>query len=254
MKRFIQKTLARLGLQLYKSNHPCLRYMSLPPDSGLSYALHQSFQNLRELQFIQVGANDGKRCDPLFPFIRDYGWKGTLIEPRKVFFQALQKLHGNNPAIRLVQAAITEDLSDRHLYFINPNLKGLPDWTLGLATLDKQRLEKACSELGLSNESICEEMIQCLPWEGLQPGTNLSLTDVLVVDAEGYDLTLLNLWNWTQRRPKIIHFEHACSPLQDYFDFLKKASCLGYAMVTHGVDTTLFLPLSDATIPSPRTS
>lgn len=249
MNPLIQKSLAQLGLRLYKTNHPNLRYMDLSPDCGLNYALHQSFQNLDELQFIQVGANDGKRCDPLFSFIRDYGWKGTMIEPRKIFFQALQKLHGNNPAIRLVQAAITESHSDRSLYFINPNQEGLPDWSLGLASLGKERLEKACSELGLNNESIHEEIIRCLPWEGLQPDTNLGLTDVLVLDAEGYDIPLLNLWNWDEFCPAVIHFEHACCPVQDYFDFLKKAHLLDYEMVTHGVDTTLFRPRLDTENP-----
>ena len=39
--------------------------------------------------FINIGANDGVFIDPIYPFIRDFGWRGLMVEPIPEAFAAL---------------------------------------------------------------------------------------------------------------------------------------------------------------------
>lgn len=240
--RLVQSVFSRLGLLLLKKDHPAARYVSLRPDTGLSYALHRSGLHRSPVRFIQIGANDGQRYDPIAQHIRDRGWSGTLIEPRGLYFRALKQRYADHPRIRLVQAALAADRSERTLYYIESNESVLPDWVHGLATLERQRIENACRELGLPPESIHGETVPCIRWKDLEPATRLDETDLLVLDAEGYDIPLLNLWDWEHHRPRIVHFEHACGPEKDYFELLSKLRALGYESVADACDTTLYLP------------
>src|SRR5664279_1658362 len=41
--------------------------------------------------FIGIGANDGVTHDPLYPFVRDFGWRGIMVEPIPEAFAALER-------------------------------------------------------------------------------------------------------------------------------------------------------------------
>lgn len=244
--RHIKCLLARLDLLICKKNHPAARYFQLRPVSGLNYALLRSFSSLNHLRFIQVGANDGSRQDPIVGLIRDFKWSGILVEPREPFIQSLKNRYAHRPEIRPVHAAITADCSHSTLYYINPAIPGLPDWTPGLATLDRERIRSACRDLGLSFEAVLEEKVPCLTWEKLLHDYGTEQTDVLVLDTEGFDVPLLNLWDWENRRPRVVHFEHACTAPDKYHDLVERLHRYGYESVTEGPDTTFFLPLKPA--------
>lgn len=240
--QLLRQSFARFGLLLQKTDHPAARYFHLLPDSGLAYGLHRAFDHLEGLNFLQVGANDGQRADPLLPLIEKFHWSGTLVEPRPVFVAALQHRHAHNPKLLIVQAAIAETSAERSIYYIRPEQPGLPDWAHGLATLDAERIATACRELGLPSSAIGEEKIRAMPWDALAPATALDAVAVLVIDTEGYDIPLLKLWNWQKWHPRVIHFEHACASAEEHFAILQQARQHGYEAVTERGDTTLFLP------------
>lgn len=244
--RSLKFLLARLGLLICKKDHPAARYFQLRPVSGLNYALLRSFASLDRLRFIQVGANDGSRQDPIVGLIRDFKWSGILVEPREPFIQSLKIRYANNPDIRTVHAAITADCSRSTLYYIDPAISGLPDWTPGLATLDRNRIQSACRDLGLGLEAVLEETVPCLTWNKLLHDSGTEQTDVLVLDTEGFDVPLLNLWDWENQRPRVVHFEHACTTPDKYHDLQERLHRYGYESVSEGPDTTFFLPLKPA--------
>lgn len=238
----VKKIANSVGLYLSRTNHPGVRYLDLLPSVGLNYALHRAFSRLENLCFVQVGANDGQRNDPIAGLIQRFNWHGTLIEPRMEYFSKLQNLHGKNPALRIVQAAIADRQSVMPLFYIDPTEPNLPDFAGGLSTLDRSRIDEACRDLGLPPSAILQEEIRALRWQDLDPETPLSKTNVLVIDTEGLDITLLRLWDWNQSLPSVVHFEHACAQSDDYYSFIRKIRGYGYEIVTEGGDTTAFLP------------
>src|SRR5687767_667926 len=47
--------------------------------------------------FVQIGANDGRRGDPVFQFIRQYRWRGLLLEPQPDVFRVLVRNYEDEP-------------------------------------------------------------------------------------------------------------------------------------------------------------
>lgn len=242
LARLVGRLATSLGVVVVKKDHPSLRYLTLPPYSGFIYAVQRAFSDLTGRRFIQVGANDGRREDPLHQLIRQLGWTGTLIEPRGIFCAQLRRLYGDRPDLRIVPAAIAETCTQRTLYHLSTEAAHLPDFAAGLATLDRQRIVTACRDLGIDPGLIREETIEALRWRDLEPATNLAATEILVLDTEGYDAVLLRLWPWSQCRPAVVHFEHACLSGSEYQATLYELRECGYEIVTDGADTTAFLP------------
>jgi hypothetical protein len=52
--------------------------------------------------FIGIGANDGVTHDPLYPFVRDFGWRGIMVEPIPEAFAALERNYANFADVALV--------------------------------------------------------------------------------------------------------------------------------------------------------
>src|SRR6266568_4231619 len=44
----------------------------------------------RRPYFIGIGANDGVTHDPLYPFVRDFEWRGIMVEPIPEVFAELE--------------------------------------------------------------------------------------------------------------------------------------------------------------------
>jgi len=57
-------------------------------------------------RFLDIGAYDGKAFSNTMR-LTELGWGGVCVEPSPSVFPALMKLHGQNPNIDLVQAAIS---------------------------------------------------------------------------------------------------------------------------------------------------
>src|SRR5690606_37180184 len=78
-----------------------------PSKGSMSELISRFSKNNPELNFIQVGANDGFNHDPIHKFIRRDGWKGVLLEPQKaVFEKKLKVLHQNSKGIICINAAM----------------------------------------------------------------------------------------------------------------------------------------------------
>jgi len=62
----------------------------------------------RKSTFLQVGANDGVKNDPLFPVLEpDFeNWVGLMVEPGEENFRRLTKLHSAREGWSLIQAAV----------------------------------------------------------------------------------------------------------------------------------------------------
>jgi FkbM family methyltransferase len=55
--------------------------------------------------FLDIGAYDGKTFSNTMALV-ERGWKGVLVEPSPLPFKSMLELHGENPRLRLVNAAV----------------------------------------------------------------------------------------------------------------------------------------------------
>lgn len=238
LSRLFASALRRSGLVVTTTSHPGVPYFDHPPVNAFHSALLRSFPRLDGLGFIQIGANDGRRADPLAPFIGRYGWHGLLYEPLAANFAALETFHGSNPRLTLRRAAVDLSASRRAIYDLAPEFTArLPDWTRGLASFSRERVAQAAAELALPERAIVSEEVETVTWDRVWNEFGEQRCDLLVLDTEGYDLTLLRAADLARHRPRLILFEHACNTLDERLEFYRLLLELGYDIATFEGDT-----------------
>lgn len=235
--------LRRLGFVVARSTHRGTRYLDHPPASAFQDVLLRVFPDLHGLRFIQIGANDGRRADPLQPFIDRYAWTGLMIEPLQENFATLQRHRGANPRLRLNRAAVDITAGKRLVYDLAPAVTArLPDWAGGLGSFSRARLEQVARELQLPDSAIVAEEVDTITWDEVWREAGAVTCDLLVLDTEGYDLTLLRASGLPAHRPRLILFEHACNSLPERLEFYRELLELGYDLATCEGDTVAALP------------
>lgn len=170
----------------------------------------------RRVNFVQIGASDGLRRDPIREFVVGHRWSGLLVEPLPGVFELLKRNYRRVP--------------ERRLAFVNAAVVAGPGgpltfWTIAPAALDRVGLEE---RLGYLRKSSLDRE-QVVQWVN---GTTITEADVVgvtvpslsfsrlleqywdereihlvVIDAEGYDLALLQSIDFAHRAPKAVLYE-----------------------------------------------
>ena len=192
-------------------------YRVLPSKKDDTYKFLENFSKLhnRHVTFVQIGASDGLRWDPIREFIVRDGWEGILVEPLPTVFEVLKRNYGyvQNAKLVFVNAAISS------------NAGNLVFWTLNDDFLSKLSLEERiiCSQKSSFNkehvlrwiksnghhDSILKEInTPCVPlsellknhWDG-RP------INLLVIDAEGHESSIIPSIDFDIINVETIYFE-----------------------------------------------
>ncbi len=239
----LHQLLRRCGVFVASTRHAGARYFDHPPTSAFEFVLLRNFPDLRGLSFIQIGANDGQQADPINGFIDRYNWSGLMLEPLKGNFALLESHRRSNPQIILRRAALDVVPGRRTVYDLAPSATAeLPDWTRGLGSFSRERVAAAAVELNLSADAVFAEEVDSITWEQVWLEFGERRCDLLVLDTEGYDVTLLRAANLARRLPRVILFEHVCVSLEERMPLYRELLSLGYNLSTDGGDTIASLP------------
>lgn len=234
--------LRKMGLVVIRERNAGARFIADPPATALDHALLRAFPRLDGLRFLQIGANDGVRADPIRDKVIRHGWTGVLVEPVPTLFAQLKANYSGRPGLLFVNAAIDRADGRLPIYKLRPDLAGLPDWSWGLCSLDRARVEKAAAELGLGEDAIEQESVETMSWGRLLAAFGREPCDLLVVDTEGRDIGLLwgaPLETW---KPRVIQFEHACNAWDERMGIYQHLLSLGYEIASDGGDTVAWRP------------
>lgn len=230
------------------------KYLYKPKKGSLSEFLSDySLSKKGNFTVIQIGANDGITNDPIHKFIKRDRWKGVLLEPQPdVFNQYLKKIYRKNEDLHPICAAIGPKDGFQNLYKI-----AFSDmrWATGLASFSKEKLEEAfengvveknCQKFGIAIPQKPEERITYEQVEVISPKTllkkyKIQAIDLLQIDAEGFDLEVIRLFEIPTTKPKAIIFEninHSQEDLNECEEMLKNN---GYMLRKFGRDTLALL-------------
>jgi len=179
--------------------------------------LHQfSKAHQRGVRFIQVGANDGLRCDPARKFIVRDGWSGVLIEPLQPVFKMLQRNYAHVRKGKLIfeNCAIADSGGD-HIdiwSYSEDFLNSLPLEKrllyLRKSSLDKTHVERCIRELGAIEEKIKCYSIRCTTLRAIiERHFPDSQVDLILIDAEGRDDSVIRTLNFDVCKPSAIFYE-----------------------------------------------
>ena len=196
--------------------------------------------------FIQVGTNDGVELDPLAPFVRDFEWRGIMVEPVPYIFERLRRNVGDISGITLENVAIADSDGRRPFYTVeevkDPELESLPSWYDLIGSFHRDSLLTFQDSIPDIEDRIVRLEVPCLSFESLCRKHGVTELDLLLIDVEGYDGELLRSIDFSTRRPRMLIFEHehlSNPDRQECYSLLKEQ---GYELLALGLDTWCLLP------------
>lgn len=253
IKRKIQSQWKSLRFNLSASNNPIFlgfyKYFYQPKEGTLSGFLNAYSLSKKEFTVIQIGANDGITHDPIHKFIKRDNWNGVLLEPQSdVFHQYLKRIYAKNKGIITLCAAIGEEDGSLPIYKI-----AFSDmrWATGLTSFSKEKIEDAfqngivqinCSKFGIEipqdkSKWISEENVEVISPKTLLKKFGIGKIDLLQIDAEGYDLEVIRIFDIEKTNPEAIIFENVGLEEMEYQVYLKKLENAGYYTRKFGPNT-----------------
>lgn len=170
----------------------------------------------RKVYFVQIGANDGLRNDPVREFVFEHGWEGVLVEPQPDVFELLRANYSmfGGLDLRFVNAAVS-DSDDSVLpfwTFDDQFLAGLPlEDRLDLqrkASFDREHVRRTLSRFTDDESHIRSIDVPCVSMDTLLRDNGVEReVDILVIDAEGHETAILGAIDYASFSPEAILFE-----------------------------------------------
>ncbi|MCA9177781.1 MAG: FkbM family methyltransferase [Planctomycetales bacterium] len=184
-----------------------------------------------EFFFVQIGAFDGVSGDPLNQLIRRHHWRGVLVEPQGLAFKLLQETYRDEPQLKLLNVAIGAEDGELTLY-------SRIDEAVSIASTHRQLLIKPSEPAS----TVLEERVTCWTPQTLfrEAGVPEPL-DLLQIDTEGHDLTILKSLDLSRHRPRVIRYEHTILCQKDRDTCLEMLADHGYRFILEDKDTTAVL-------------
>jgi FkbM family methyltransferase len=158
--------------------------------------------------FIGIGANDGVTHDPLYPFVRDFGWRGVMVEPIPEAFGALERNYAGFPGVALVNAAVGESDGQGTIYTIAGSAPEAETMSLH-SSFSRDMLLRGSQWHPDIESHVVERTVPIVSFPTLLRTADSRAVDVLKIDTEGYDLKILETIDLTILSPRLILAEHA---------------------------------------------
>jgi FkbM family methyltransferase len=202
----VRGAFARFGLQIRRVPPSLLR----APDETLCPAL-EHLVAMRQLQlgaepftFLQIGAFDGKTGDPIFDFVKRFGWRGLLVEPQPAYFRALKENYRALNTLIYKNVAVSDRRETRPLYTIREDSPRQSQWAPQMASFDREYLLGE----GFADDDLATITVECVTTDDLLDELGTDLLDLLQIDVEGHDYEVLQSFNFSRCKPAIVRFEH----------------------------------------------
>lgn len=240
MKAAIQATLERLGYRVEGVRFEprqfrqgdCLRRLEFD-----DVVCRRMFEYGEDCVFVQVGAYDGISTDPLYKYINRCGWRGVMLEPQPGPAALLRTLYSARPEITVVNAAVDRAVGSRSLFVLAG--EDLPVWAGGMASFDRDHLCGHEYVVPGIEAMIRELKVDCIPFSDVLDLLPPGRLDLLQIDAEGADGSILAYFPFDRIKPAIVQWESknmTCAEQEKALDLLCQQ---GYRVARSGVEDSL---------------
>jgi len=179
------------------------------------------------LHLVQIGAYDGKESDPINGLLELPNIRAIIVEPQREPFQKLFEKYEGMDNICLERSMIGSVDGTSTLY-LPENIDHSQ-----LASSDRQHLHK----FGYADAHIREVAVNSLTPKSLLDKYSFASVDVLQIDAEGGDFSILKQFIELGIEPGIINLESYHLTAKDRSEMYLLLSIRNYSYVDHNLDT-----------------
>ena len=163
--------------------------------------------NKENISFVQIGANDGEMDDPINKYVSSHNWRGIMVEPDFYYFEKLRNKYKDNKNVICLNLGIG-DGTIKTLFRINPSEIHTSNskwekWVSGMGTCVEDQLTHYD---WIDSKDIEQIKIITVPLMSIL--NNYKKLDLLLIDAEGMDIEILNQLDLDNLQPNIIIFEN----------------------------------------------
>jgi len=198
-------------------------------------ALKALLENQAHLNIVVVGANDGRHNDPIYDFAIEKRTQTQilLIEPNKFLLPYLEANYSQHPSHQIANCAIGEE-GELILYAVKQEwfshfqpayAKGWPPYraATGITSANREHLQAALQRESLNPDEVIETLtVPCKQLSSLMTEVSWpSPIDVLQIDAEGYDDSVIYAASLQHSMPKLIYFENHNIPADRLYPLQK---------------------------------
>lgn len=157
------------------------------------------------LRFVQVGANDGARGDPLRKYILRNAWIGVLVEPQPEVYESLKANYaGLEDRLSFENVAISDQPGTVTLY----RAALAPAGHDGASTVASMNAALTAMQLRQKASELQRIRVPAVRLDDLIGKHGLHDLDLLQIDTEGYDWRVLQTLDLARTAPRLIQFEH----------------------------------------------
>ncbi|PWT72749.1 MAG: hypothetical protein C5B59_15020 [Bacteroidetes bacterium] len=188
------------------------------------------------LTFVQIGSNDGLKNDPIGNLIKQYKWKGIMVEPFESNFSKLKENFNGYSGLVFEQCGITDRSGERDFFYIEDIGPDEPDWYDQVGSFDKTTFLKNIEVVPDLSRRMAIKKISTKTFDELLSEHKMQHVDILHLDTEGYDYKILLTIDFKKFQPTVVIFENEWMTqyeLKEIKNYFKK---FNYKLYYHHVD------------------
>jgi FkbM family methyltransferase len=236
MKRLIRDAARKAGFSIMK--YPVSPFRIMPMfDLSVRYLMAVKGNNL---QFVQIGANDGVFGDPLREYVVKFPWRGILVEPQPAVFERLRANYDTQKERLIFENLAISDHSGQ-ITMYGPK-RDHADPTAYETTVTSVDSKVTGKQLRRSRGQLEALKVPCLTLNGLLEKHQMNSPDVLQIDVEGHEFKILSNLDLSRFTPLMIQFECGHLSASDIDQTVQRLTKANYRVMYGGIqsDTLAF--------------
>jgi FkbM family methyltransferase len=236
LKRFLRSALHCFGLDIVRHVENCEKPFDLLP-----FIVRDYLRKKGQICFVQIGANDGLRYDPLRELIKEHRLYGLLVEPLPDQFEKLRQNYSDQPQLCFENCAVDTADGFRQLYRVRMDAQ-VPDWAHGLASFDRTHLGSGKQNLPGLEKHLEAITVPTMTMGSLLTKHQMADVSLLQIDTEGFDYQIIRLTFAASCYPAIINYENLNLSLLDRLACHRLLASKQYQFIDVGPDTIAVRP------------
>jgi FkbM family methyltransferase len=186
--------------------------------------------------FVQIGSNDGKKNDPLCPYILKNNWKGILVEPDRANFEKLRNHYSKLNGLIFENTGIGPVRDELLFYKLKDITEQDPGWYDQIGSFDKATFLKNIEHGQNLDKRITAEPMPVISFDDLLQRNNFLNVDLLHIDTEGFDYKILRSIDFTEHDIRIVLFEGEWMTQSELREVIQHLRGNQYRIFRSGID------------------